>query len=373
MAKKSRRKRERVSARRRIENHSSGFESTTYKVPSGMQLFKIDSSGTKRLDILPYTVGKGNPYADKGSDHYERTFFIHRGIGVNNTSYICPKRTASKKCPICEHRSQLRKEDDTGNEDMIKELVAKERQLWVLYDREDMDAGIQLWEYSHHLFGKMLDDMIRDADDDDDYEFFADLEDGFTLKVGFEEKSFAKTKYYEARSIEFKARKNSYNEELLEKIPCLDDLLIMLPYDELRSIFLQIDSDEDEEDKPKKRKKKVEKEVEAEADHDEDEDDIEDETDNEPDDEEDQDITSDDDVPKCKACKGIGKNSKGRRCRPCDGTGKAPDQEEDEDEIEKPFVKKEEKPKKPKKKAKAPVEDDEDDDDWDSDWDEDDE
>ena len=48
-----------ASARKRAEQHSTEGRSCI-KVPDGIKLFKIKKAGTVRLDILPYTVGKGN-------------------------------------------------------------------------------------------------------------------------------------------------------------------------------------------------------------------------------------------------------------------------------------------------------------------------
>jgi len=362
MAKKKRSRkdsRKKVSAKDRAKKHTTGFERTSIQVPADTEMFKLDKAGTRRVDIIPFIAGAGNPWAEKGELHYERTFWVHRGIGPNNDAYVCPAKTAKKPCPICEYRSELQKDPD-ANEDEIKSLAPKERQIFNVVDKAEPEKGIQIWDISFYLFGKLLDAEVRNADEDEDFDLFADPEEGSTLKLGVAEKSFAGATFYEVETIGFKPR-SELDEDLLEEALCLDDLVIVLPYDELKAIFLQVDDgddegDDDEEEKPKKKSKgkKAKKKVE-EPEDDEDEDDDEGE------------LIIPDGHHECTACQGSGENSKGGVCRPCRGLGYLPDDDEDDDDEE------EEKPKKSKgKKAKKEPEP-EDDEDEDEPWDDDEE
>ena len=102
-----REKRDRASASRRATEHGTG-DRTTIKIPNGMSLLKI-KEGNMKLDFLEYKVsGSGNPWADDGQWHYERTFFIHRNVGPGGDALICPRKTKDKngkkgRCFICEH------------------------------------------------------------------------------------------------------------------------------------------------------------------------------------------------------------------------------------------------------------------------------
>ena len=259
-----------------------------------------------------------------------------------------------EKCPICEFRSKLAKDPD-ADEDQIRALAPKERQLFNVIDVNDRDKGVQLFEISYHLFGKTLDREIKNSDEDDKYENFAELKDGFTLKLGLEEGHAGKASWFEVVSVNFKERKEDYDEDILEKTTCLDDILIIKGYDELKEIFLQTaDSDEDEDDeeeeKPKsksskkkdkkkdKGKKKTEvddKDEETDDDEDEEEDYEDEETEDDEDEEtEDEDEEEEDDE----------------------------DDDEDEDEEEKPKSKSKSSKKSSKKKNKNEDEEDEDDD-----------
>lgn len=244
-----------AAAKKRAETHKTGFDNTAFELPDDVKQFAIKSDKALRLDIIPYEVGEGNPFADKGELHYERTFWVHRGIGADQTSYVCLRKTCDEPCPICEFRAKLAKDPD-ADEDLIKGLAPKERQLFNVINTKEKSKGVQLWEISFHLFGKTLDREIKNSDEDDNYENFAELEGGFTLKCGIEEKSFNRQSFFEVVSINFKPREDDYDEDILEQTVCLDDILIIKDYDELKEIFLQtVDDDDDDDDDDKKNKK----------------------------------------------------------------------------------------------------------------------
>ena len=160
MAEKRRDKKKKRStaeaAQRRAEQHKSGFSNTCFDLPSGTKTFSIKNDNGVRIDILPYEVGKGNPWADEGMLYYERTYWRHTRIGAEQNSYVCLAKTAGKKCPICDYITKLRK-DPNADEDMIKALAPKERQLFNIIDVDNPDKGIQVWDISNFLFGVTLD------------------------------------------------------------------------------------------------------------------------------------------------------------------------------------------------------------------------
>ena len=277
---KDRKKRSMASAaRKRAEQHKSGFEMTSLSLPEGVDLFSLKNDKAVRVDILPYELTESNEFADVGELHYERTYWVHRGIGAEQNSYVCLRKTRGERCPICEYRAKLMKDPD-ADENLIKDLAPKERQLFNVIDTMDRDKGVQIWDISFHLFGKKLDACIRNADEDDGYERFADLEDGFTLKLGIEQKHFAGIAYYEVESIDFKNRKENYDEDILEESHNLDKILKITPYEELKSILLQMEDDDTsskKKDKGKTKSSKSKKQSEEEDDFEDVEDEVEDE------------------------------------------------------------------------------------------------
>lgn len=247
-SKKEQRQKRVVSARKRIDEHKSGLSLTSIRIPEGMQLFQIKKAGTYRLDIIPYIVGKGNPFAKEGDLHYERTYFIHRSVGAENNSYCCTGKCFKRKCAVCDERGKMAR-DPEADEKLVKDLAPKERQLFNLVDLTEPEKGVQLFEYSHWLFGKALDAKIRGADDNE-YDLFADLEKGLTLKVVFEEEKGAGYSFFKVADLEFKPRRAAYDEDILDKCACLDDCPIEMEYNEYRKIFLQLSEDETLDDEP---------------------------------------------------------------------------------------------------------------------------
>lgn len=289
-----------TSAKERAEKHESGFEPTSLVRPEGKEFFKFKRAGVYRIDVIPYIVGKGNPWADEGMCHYERTYWVHRGIGADSQTYCCLKKTFGKKCPICEEVARM-KRDPGADRDAIKELEPKERQLWNVIDLNDSGKGVQLLDQSHFLFGKAIDNKIKDADEEDNYANFAHLEDGLTLKLSVVEESFGGRSFYKVVNVEMKPRKKAYGEDILDDAICLDECLKELEYDELKTIFLQEDVEEASSSKkpkagPKPKKKEEDDEEDEDEDLDEEEEEEEDDEDvEEEDDEEDVDDDEDDD------------------------------------------------------------------------------
>ena len=288
---KARREKRVVSAKKRLSTHTSGFERTTLRLPDGVSFWTPKDPGTYRIEILPYKVTR-NPYFEEGGYAFERTYWMHRNIGPENNSYVCLAKELGKKCPVCEHRSKLA-QDPNGDEEVIKALAPKQRQLFNVYDHKQPDKGVQVWEVSYHLFGKYLDNKIKNADQEDQerYEQFANEEDGLTLRVTASQESTGSTNFLDFGDIEFKERKDALDPELFDQAVCLDDCIKTLDYNGLKKILLQLDDDEaedgeeeDEDDTPKKGKGKKtvaadDEEEEEEEEEEEDENDSDDDSD----------------------------------------------------------------------------------------------
>jgi hypothetical protein len=315
-----------------------------FNLPSDVTMFSVKSDKALKLDVLSYEVqSDDNPFAESGDLHMERTFYTHRGIGASDNSYICPAKTWDKPCPICEYRAKLANDKD-ADEDTLKELRPKERQLWNIRDLDSPEKGVQLWDISFHLFGKQLDAAIRNSDEEDEFEFYADNEDGHTLKVGIKERSFGGRAFYEAETIYFKERKEQYDEEILDEVHDLDSILKEYSYKELKAIFLQLDNgdgdDDDDDDAPAPRRERRKRKPKAPEPVEEPEDD---EEDDEP-----------EEKPKAR-------NTRTRKPKP------APEPEDDEEDDEPEDLNPAPKPKRTRKAKPAPEPEPEDDDDWEDD------
>jgi hypothetical protein len=226
-------------ARKRAEERESqGGGGTKYSLPENVNFYSPKKHAS--LDIIPYTVSVDNHPEDvpKGELWYQRTIFVHYGIGSEEKSYLCLK-TIKKKCPICEQRSLLMK-DSNSDEEIIKALRPKERELFNIYDREDPDKGVQLWDISNFNFGAKLEEELREGRPE--WAGFAEPVDGFTLKVRFSEEQIGKNKFMQASRIDFDERKSIDKKHLSQALD-LDKILKVLSYEQLEKIFLGVDGE----------------------------------------------------------------------------------------------------------------------------------
>jgi len=266
MAKKNRRGKRR-SARNWAKESKGSSQSSCYSVPDGVELFEAKEKGNKRLVILPYIVGKGNPFADQGEEHFERTFWIHKDLGPNKRWLTCPRKVAGQSCPVCEYHDKISK-DPSIDDDTKAALRPKKRIMVAVLDLGDDPNQIRLWEIADWYLGKLLRTKLENADEDeiDDYENFFDPDDGMTLKVTFGDPDVGKGVI--PIDMEFKARKKAIPSKIVDAVPCLDDLIDVPSYEKIEKVFMADDDDHDDEpkkDPPPKAKVKEDPEPEEEV------------------------------------------------------------------------------------------------------------
>jgi len=366
-------------------------------LPKDVHVFNAEPGGKVVLDFIPYEVtDKRHPDRDSEMDiatpgtlWYKRPFKIHRNIGAEKDAVVCPA-SFGKPCPICEYWAKRKNEGAEKEElDAIKTSL---RNLYLVIPKghKKLEEEIHIWDMSQFLFQNLLN---TELEEDDDNACFPELEGGLSLQIRFDSKSFGSGKpFAEASRIDFKERTEDYDEEILERVPNLDEVLKVLSYKELEAKFFEIDdvdseedSEEEEDEAPttKKvtKKSSTKRKPKPEPEDDEEEEDLEDDEEEEeeepaikrkpsrkpvkksvkkpkPEEEEDDDEDEDEDegMIECVACGGSGTNSKGRKCPICNGTGVVPDPdlEEDEEDEEEPTPKKGKTPSNKKVNNKCP-------------------
>ena len=274
------------AVRRNVEKRAKENSGFGYlNLPKGLEVLK-EREGKMYLDFLPYIIKTDkhpdldirNEVAEAGSLWYKFPFMVHKSVGANNDSVVCP-RTFGKKCPICEYRE---KRAQAGAEwEEIKIYKASKRNLYAVVPigEKKVEEVVHIWDVSDYLFQQLLDEELQN---NEDWANFPALEGGRTLVIRFEEKKWNKATYYEAKRIDFEERED-YGEDILDEVPCLEELLDLKSYEEIQSLFLEIDqediNDEDKEteteEKPtrslRKRKKVEEAEEEEEVEEEEEE------------------------------------------------------------------------------------------------------
>lgn len=222
--------------------------------------------GEHTLCIIPYMAGDKDPdnKIKEGDFTYTLTILVHYGIGINEDNIVCP-RTYGDRCPICEYRKELIKNE--GEEDLIKALNAKTRciyNVWVFDNETEINKGVQIWDSSHYLFQRQLVALAKHPRGGGHINFASPFEDGcavFFERVG----ENIGTKYVgmklfpreEILGPEYK----EIPEEILDSACCLDQAIELLNYETIKDKFMsgvsasgsdsqeeiiELDSDEEE-------------------------------------------------------------------------------------------------------------------------------
>jgi hypothetical protein len=400
---KEKRKIRYTDTKKTIDKMDSGFVASI-RLPKGVEGFAFRKAKKYKIDIMPYVVGKGNPNAPEGEVHWERTYYVHKGIGAEGKQHTCLRKTFAKKCPICEYVAKLRQNPATPP-DLIKSLDSKRRQLFVVKDYGDPDKGFQVFETGYFMtFGELLKEKL---DASTKYAKFFHLgKGGMTLTVSVVDTEFptadgGSKSWNKPKNIEMDERAEDYDDDVLDEMPCLDECIVELPYDELKELFFETKDvqkgkgkkskeDDDEDDADEEEEDDDDSDDDDDAGDEDDEDDDDTGEDEEEDEEEDEDesataddlgievdstikhkkhgectvvhVSGDGEVLRLKKGKKIIKGVPVSECKLVEPE----DDDDDEDEEE------EEKTPK-KKKGKAKKEEEEEDDDEDNDDDEDEE
>lgn len=248
---------------RNSQKQQSGSQYGWLNLPKGVPLFKIEEAGRVSLDILPYVVKDPNhpdrddeyEIATPGTLWYKRPYMLHRNIGPNKESIVCPGRN----CPICAHRRELIEQGSGYDDDAVKALKPAMRNLYVVIPKghKKYDEVPHIWDISQALFQQKLNEEIAE---NEDYETFPDLEEGYTLTIRFSEEQLGKNKYFDTSRIDFKPRREPYDESILDQIPCLDDVLVVLSPKAIEAIFYGDNTDavEEDDDRPRHRRNRDE-------------------------------------------------------------------------------------------------------------------
>jgi len=238
-------------------------------LPKGIRTFSIKEGTRKiKIDILPYEVTDSkhpdniinSNVANKGDLWYKRPIKVHRNIGADNESIICPK-SIGKPCPVCEH--QKKRFNEGADKEETRELYARPRNLYVIIPvdiyEDHMPEEICVWDMSQSLFEDVLIEELRD---DPENEIFPSLENGKTLELTLKWETLGKNTYPKVRKIDFIDRK-PYDENTLDDVPDLDEMLKILPYKEIENKFFELNLEDqggtlsevnEESEEPRRRK-----------------------------------------------------------------------------------------------------------------------
>ncbi len=255
MVKKKKERKFKGSVSRNAAKQSRGARYGHLSLPKGINVFKEEPKTRIDVDILPYEVTTQNhPDRDdeygiavEGSLWYKRPYWLHRNIGANSEDVVCPT-SIKEKCPVCEYRAQMLKDGADWNDDSVKALKPSMRNLYAIIPKtsKNYPKEIHIWDISQFLFKNKL---IEESQENEEYETFPDLEEGYTLKIRFSEEQLGSNKFADTSRIDFKERDKPYKEAILDEVPALDDILNVPSHKAMEALFFGgLDQDEIDED-----------------------------------------------------------------------------------------------------------------------------
>jgi hypothetical protein len=212
-----------------------------FRMVEGLGFYTI-KPGIMTIDIVPYKAGVGNPYCQQpGELYYERTFWRYVGLGPERNNYVAVGKTFKKKDFVQDYRGQINR-DPNGDHAFAKTLEPKERQIFLVLDHEDNE--LKLWEVAPNVFGNLLDTRVAKAPEDLTWDlFYFPDEEGSSLRLTVGEQS-VKDKdgrgfsFNKVEAIDFIPRGKALPEAIANHGICLDDMLIEVPYEQMKAIML---------------------------------------------------------------------------------------------------------------------------------------
>lgn len=249
------------------------------KLPDDVNIFKPEGGTEIVIDILPYIVTDENhldnrKYPDDavvGDMWWKRPIRVHRDVGPDNATVVCPT-TFGDKCPICEDANRQKKDGVEWEE--LREIFPKNRSIFYVVpvntdecELDYQDGEVHIMDASDHTFLQNLEEeVLRDIDN----EGFPDPEDGMSLKLYFKTKKLGKNKYAELSKVDFVERDTQYDEDFVKELQSLDEILEVHDYKTLQSMYFGMegldesdldetpfaeDTDEEPEETPKRTRK----------------------------------------------------------------------------------------------------------------------
>jgi hypothetical protein len=260
--KKSKRK-HRMNGEKAKENIAKGKQGGGHGVsyvnmPDGIDWFQPEykkgkKTATYYLNLVPFIAGKYNAEADPDDLWFRSKFRIGK-VGADETKIVSPS-TYGEDCPMAALYFAM-KDNPNIKEKALKKLGTKKRELYYVQDvREKDDDGnpvqvTRLLDFSTFLFGDYLDkEMESEEYEEEGYDtnMLADPEEGRTIKIVFEQKSFGKALFSSVSKLSLEPRKGKkITDEMIDE---LDDPIALLDRKSIKEVKkLMADNESDDED-----------------------------------------------------------------------------------------------------------------------------
>ena len=207
--------------------------------------------GEHMVTIVPFAAGENHPIKKKGQYTYVLDVWAHGKIGTSGMNLVCPARTYPHKnlrCPICEFVKTLRddpKFDKDSKDEAVQMMVKKVKDLsasrkviynLVVHDTaETRDQGVVVATLSHFSFEQNILAIAKKPRGGGYVPFSSPEENGKEIVFTREGKGQTDTRY---KGFQFEDRTEPIPMAWLEAAYCLDDLIRIYTYDELKDLFM---------------------------------------------------------------------------------------------------------------------------------------
>lgn len=206
-----------------------------------------------RTKDLPEFLKDGTRNPDKvrvGDPDYVLDVKVHTRIGPDEGDYLCLKENFGKPCPICDLVKELYDKGDKDSKAQAGALRAKRKCVYLIQELDSKMRPVseepEIFEVSHFNFSKELQSRATTCMRGEGVVNFANLDDEgriVSFVVGEGTLEGGKT-YKKASDLSFNVRKEEISDEILEKCPSLDALMVIPTADKLRAA-LNGDPDDD--------------------------------------------------------------------------------------------------------------------------------
>jgi hypothetical protein len=219
-------------------------------IKADVRQWKPEVEGTYNIDILPYT----NPSCEDGSVFVRRVFNVHRNIGINNASFVCP-RCVGKQCPVCDYLDGLY-EDYDKNATEIKSIKKRKQTAYNIINPSNPNEVV-VFAFSAFNFSDTLDKEIGkqkavfDARGEEpefnksNLYYYEVTEEGRTVQARFCEAVLGKQAFLQADRVDFVPRQSLEGSDLLSQVYNLDDIFNVPTTKEITAMMNASDDAED--------------------------------------------------------------------------------------------------------------------------------
>lgn len=203
------------------------------------------------VNILPFRVGRNNPAVvagelREGDWDYSVDYFVHKNVGPDKGTYICPKKTYGKACPMCEEAQRL---SDENGSDAAKGMWASKRSLLCVQPLDERGRGDDvpmLLDCAYNNFTHDLTDASTACMRGDGVVDFANPGAAgreVSFQIG-EESMGGGRKYKIAKNFAFNKRREEIPDSVLDAVPCLDSLLVVSTKEDIEKAMFGGPSDD---------------------------------------------------------------------------------------------------------------------------------